>query len=84
MITGFSSATLEQNKPEWFVMSEEEWREEARLHDPQYEAFMQQLAQSYDLKASFKNVPPLALPGRAFVPHDFLYTNPEVRVYQRR
>ena len=27
---------------------------------------------------------PLGLPGRAFVPHDFLYPNPEIRIYRRR
>lgn len=84
VITGFKASALAEAKPRWFVMNEIEWRDQARLQDAHYESFRALLNRDYSLKASFKNSPPLALPGRAFVPHDFLYTNPEIEVYRRR
>lgn len=62
-----------------FVSSEFEWRDAQRLKGtlsaPNW------FAGRADVKtAHFKNPIPLALPGRAFVPHDYLYTNPETRV----
>jgi len=82
--TGFDITKLQQEMPQWFVMSEFEWRDEERLHPQQYNQFMQALQEKYQLQKTFKNHSWLALPGRAFVPHDFLYTNPEIQIYKRK
>jgi hypothetical protein len=54
-----------------------------RLRDANYQTFMAQLDRDYELQQEFAGAPSL-LPGRAFVPHDFLYTNPQVRLYARK
>ncbi len=84
VFTGFEASKLQSEKPEFFVLSEFEWRERERLGDEGFNKFMEALKQDYNLAIDFKNNPPLALPGRAFVPHDFLYPNPEVRIYRRK
>jgi hypothetical protein len=43
----------------------------------------QLLANEYSIKA-WQNRAPLLLPGRALVPHDFLYSNPRVEVWERK
>ncbi|MEO6906977.1 MAG: glycosyltransferase family 39 protein [Abditibacteriaceae bacterium] len=83
-VTGFEITELQQQKPLWFVMSEFEWRDEKRLRPRQYNDFMETLQKEYQLQESYKNHPWLALPGRASVPHDFLYTNPEIQIYKRK
>lgn len=82
--TGFEASKLQSEKPEYFVVSELEWRERERLNDRGFENFMNTLKQDYSLAINFKNNSPLALPGRAFVPHDFLYPDPEIRIYRRK
>jgi 4-amino-4-deoxy-L-arabinose transferase-like glycosyltransferase len=77
----FDAARLRRDKPQYVVMSELEWRDKERLHDANYEAFMTSLNQGYELQQTFAGAPAI-LPGRAWVPHDFLYTNPQVRVYR--
>jgi hypothetical protein len=83
-ITGFDAKKIQPDQPQWFVTSEFEWREKSRLNDNDYNRFREALEREYSLAARFKNTPPLALPGRDFVPHDFLYTNPEIRIYRRK
>lgn len=83
-VIGFDPAKLHDQEPAWFVMSEFEWRDEERLRPKEYQSFMNELHNLYQLEKSYKNHPWLALPGRAFVPHDFLYTNPEIQIYQLR
>ncbi len=62
------------------VISEFEWREPLRLGRTDLEAV--NLVSNPSITArQFKNRVPLALPGRPFVPHDYLYTNPETRIY---
>ncbi len=80
----FDAQKLVSQKPQYVVMSEFDWRDKERLGDAGFRAFMQQLSALYTLQHTFKNRSPLSLPGRAFVPHDFLYPNPAVRVYKRR
>lgn len=84
IFTGFDAETLLRSLPEYFVMSELEWREPARLNDQEFGKFLDALEQKYLRAETFKNRAPLALPGRGFVPHDFLYPNPEIRIYRRR
>jgi len=83
-VTGFDVQKLQQQKTQWFVMSEFEWRDEKRLRPQQFQAFMDALEKEYQLQGIEKHQVPLALPGRALVPHDFLYTNPEIRIYRRK
>src|SRR5690606_28218297 len=80
-ITGFDTVELESQKPKWFVMNEFEFRDEERLNQGEHQKFMKKLQSEYSLRAQFKNQPPFEWPGREFVPHDWLYTNPEVRIY---
>ncbi len=84
VLIGFDAQNLQARKPQWFVMSELEWREKARLQDADFQKFLTTLEADYTIAARFKNEAPIALPGRDFVPHDFLYPNPEIRVYQRK
>jgi hypothetical protein len=81
---GFDPQKLHDEQPQWFVMSEFEWRDQERLRPKEYDRFMRELRNLYQLEKTYKNHPWLALPGRAFVPHDFLYTNPEIQIYQLR
>ena len=83
-VIGFDPQKLHEQQPQKFVMSEFEWRDEERLRPKEFDRFMEELRNLYQLDKSYKNHPWLALPGRAFVPHDFLYTNPEIRIYQLR
>ena len=83
-VIGFDAGQLQNRQPEYFILSELEWREKARLQHADYQKFMAALKREYSLVQRFKNEPPFALPGRAFVPHDFLYTNPEIRIYKRK
>ena len=80
VVTGFD-LTRAKAAPS-FALSEFDWREAARL-SPQGEAarFASALEPFYRKSFSYKIEAPLALPGRDFVPHDYLYTNPETRVY---
>lgn len=64
------------------VRSEFEWREPARLDAAARRSWP--LDGAAFRVAVFRNQTPWALPGRAFVPTDYLYTHPETRVYQRR
>jgi len=84
IFTGFEASKLQSEKPAFFVMSELEWRERERLGDEGFFKFMEVLKQDYDLAINFKNKSALEMPGRDFVPHDFLYPNPEVRIYRRK
>ncbi|HEX8235091.1 MAG TPA: phospholipid carrier-dependent glycosyltransferase [Abditibacteriaceae bacterium] len=77
----FDASRLRRDKPQYVVMSELEWRDKERLRDANYEVFVTSLNQDYELQQTFAGAPAL-LPGRAWVPHDFLYTNPQVRVYR--
>jgi 4-amino-4-deoxy-L-arabinose transferase-like glycosyltransferase len=83
-VTGFDIRNLQAAKQQWFVLSEFEWRDKARLSDADYKSFIAALHANYTLVKTFKNHAPLALPGRKFVPHDFLYPNPEIQIYQRQ
>jgi hypothetical protein len=66
------------------VLSELEWAEKQRLQNQNYLQWRQALDNSYVLAREWKTRSPLSLPGRSYVPHDFLYTNPEVHIYLRR
>jgi hypothetical protein len=83
VVTGFDINQARQTPS--FALSEFDWREAARLN-PQGQAarFGSELETSYLKSFSYKIENPLALPGRKFVPHDYLYTNPETRVYSLR
>lgn len=81
-ISGFDQSKLARSK--YFVASEFEWRDKERLNDANYRDFIAVLERDYSPPRVFEVAIPLELPGRKFVPHDFLYTHPKIRVYQRR
>jgi len=84
VFTGIDAAQLKAQRPEWFVLSEFEWTDKERLQDAAYGEFAKALGEGYELVREWKHHPPGELPGRRFVPHDYLYPNPGVRVYRRR
>jgi hypothetical protein len=84
VITGFDAAQLRTSSPKYFMWSELEWAEKERLRDTKYLEFKTELEKSYNMAQQFKVPAPLTLPGRAYVPHDFLYTNPSVQIYVRK
>ncbi|MDF2439880.1 MAG: hypothetical protein JWN98_864 [Abditibacteriota bacterium] len=81
-VAGFDFAKMLLSR--YVVMSEFEWRDKIRLNDPAYRAYGQELASTHFAPQVFRTTVPLELPGREFVPHDFLYSHPQIRVYQRR
>jgi len=80
---GLDAAALQRNRPLFWVWSEFQWRERERLKDASVAQLRRQLNIEYSMRA-FHNTPPLQLPGRDFVPHDFLYPNPRVEVWSRQ
>lgn len=80
--SGFDATKITPSK--YFVASEFEWRDKERLNDAGYRDFITVLGRDYLPPRVFQVAIPLVLPGRKFVPHDFLYTHPQIRVYQRR
>jgi hypothetical protein len=77
-----SPQALQETAASQVVQSEIFARERERLGTE--DAFDKLLQKRFPNRRNFKNSVPLALPGRDFVPHDYLYTNPETRVYSRR
>jgi 4-amino-4-deoxy-L-arabinose transferase-like glycosyltransferase len=83
-VIGFDADKLQSSQPDYVVMSEFEWRDKERLGDKNFADFQKQLSTQYNLTKKFGDEPRAVLPGREFVPHDFLYTKPQVRIYRRR
>lgn len=75
-------ALLRSSEDDLVVQSEIFARERERLGTT--DEFDSLLKERFPQRRNFKNEVPLALPGRSFVPHDYLYTNPETRVYSRQ
>ncbi|MFQ5503472.1 MAG: ArnT family glycosyltransferase [Planctomycetota bacterium] len=104
---GWDLGLLEERRPDYFVLSEFDWRDEERLHGRTDEirfpdgyeeleallrkrvddahSFRESLERDYELAVRFENMPgwQRRLFGRSFVPHDWLYAFPEIRVYRR-
>ncbi len=86
---------LNAKKPDLIVVSEYDYDDALRLKDPKAVQCLQQLEQSYSIH--FVNVYPIdpiglfghlatsvgGMPTRG-LPHDMLYTNPYILIYQRR
>lgn len=76
-------------RPAWVVLSEYDYRNSVRLHDPHMVQFLAALNQNYT--KSFVSpavswpvgVGEYGLPLHR-LPHDMLYTNPEILIYQRK
>jgi 4-amino-4-deoxy-L-arabinose transferase-like glycosyltransferase len=83
-VTGFDVEKLQSAQPKYFVVSELEWVEKERLGDASYLQWKQTLDNEYQLAQQWNAQSPLTLPGRSYVPHDFLYASPAVRVYVRK
>jgi hypothetical protein len=82
VITGFDAAQLQNTRPQYFVLSELEWAEKERLRDKKYLQWRLALDNAYAPAREWKTQNPLAWPGRSYVPHDFLYASPAVRIYR--
>ncbi|MCS6860933.1 MAG: glycosyltransferase family 39 protein [Abditibacteriales bacterium] len=85
VITGWDTSILKEKRPQFFVMSEFEWCEEKRLQRKEWTAFLRALkAEGYILVKTFANPPRLwgwrVVPS--YVPHDWLYPFPSVRIYR--
>ncbi len=82
LVTGFDIARIETPPSPVFAISEFEYREALRLRpNGEVAQFIQTLNQHYNRVGIYPKAPALALPGREFVPHDYLYPNPQTRVY---
>ena len=82
LITGFDPAKLPATPPDYFFLSEYEWREAKRLGaSTNIDAFFKALNSEYGKGFVYPVGSTLALPGRAFVPHDYLYNRPKTWVY---
>ncbi len=77
-VTGFDRAKI-QAASGIFAVSEFEWRETLRLQPQSDVALFLESFSDVDVQ---KTRVPFSLPGREFVPHDYLYTNPETRLYK--
>ena len=84
VVTGFDVEKMRASKARLFAISEFEYREQLRLH-PNGEAatFLKELPTTFYGKHWFYGGNPAALPGREFVPHDYLYNSPVTRLYTR-
>jgi hypothetical protein len=82
----FQPEVLEQEKPEWVVLTDFEYGPRVRLGQATVLSFMQQLEKDYSLIRCLRRQPTfLGLTfDRGLVPHDWRYLNPEVRVYRIR
>ena len=85
VVTGFDVEKMRTSKAALFIISEFEYREQLRLHpDGEAAKFLKELPTVFSGKHWFYGrTHPLALPGREFVPHDYLYNSPETRLYTR-
>jgi len=83
-VTGWDLKMLAREKPDIFVVSEFETRDEVRLNLPEPRAFLNRLYSDYTLVQEFKNMDSLPAPwlSNRFVPHDWLYPNPRVEIYR--
>lgn len=82
-VTGFDFEKLKSAQARAFAVSEFEFREAVRLRPAGSESqFLKSLQARSNAVSIFKNKVTFSLPGRDFVPHDYLYTNPETRIYQ--
>jgi len=88
-VIGFDAQKLAEIKPQFFVMSEFEWQDKVRLNNAPFLQFMESLNRSYKLQEVFgrengfwKSTGKAKFPS--IVPHDYLYANPQMRIYTRR
>ena len=85
VVTGFDIEKMRASNAWMFMISEFEYREQVRLHpDGEAAKFLKELPNAFPGKHWFYGkMPPMALPGREFVPQDYLYNSPETRLYTR-
>jgi hypothetical protein len=81
-VTGFDLQSIRSANAPTFVISDFEIREEARLDPKQIDALFEELKKIYSSHQVFYNES-FALPGRDFVPHDYLYTNPRTHIFRK-
>lgn len=84
-------SVLAQNPPRYVVLSEYDYQDALRLRDPRALLFLSLLRQRYTQAAVFGG-PPALLRTRPFLgglptqglPHDMLYPDPAILIYQQR
>ena len=89
-IIGFDAQKLAREKPQYFVMSEYEWQDKVRLNQAPFLGFMKFLNRTYTTERIWPitnmrwddATNDFAFPS--LVPHDYLYPNPQIRIYKRR
>lgn len=87
----WDTAVFTTNPPHFVVLSEYDYRDALRLHDPRALLFLGTLRQGYTQAACFHGPPPLfhrlhfnnGLPAQD-LPHDMLYPDPTIVVYTQR
>jgi hypothetical protein len=88
VVTGFSADNLRHDKPDFVVLSEFEFRDQLRLGNAGFAAFAAQLAKSYRLVQLWGRQDVLGSQFAGFsidpAPHDYIYANPQIRLYRRR
>ncbi len=89
--TDWDTTLLTQDPPHFIVLSEYDYRDALRLHDPRAQAFLLILRRNYAQAAAFSGPSPLfrlhstigGLPTQD-LPHDMLYPDPTLLIYQQR
>jgi hypothetical protein len=89
--TDWDAAVLTHAPPHFIVLSEFDYRDALRLHDPQARVFLDMLRRNYTQAAVFHGPPPLfrlhdtigGLPTQD-LPHDMLYPDPTILLYEQR
>lgn len=73
---------LRADKPNWVILSEYDYADALRVHDPTATQFFGALRSGYSLAASFDRT---GLNGlRQDLPHDMTYPSPVISIYQRK
>ncbi len=87
----WDKALLTDSPPQFIILTEYDYRDALRLHDPRAQAFLSLLRRDYTQAAAFSGPPTLfrlhsaigGLPTQD-LPHDMLYPNPTTLIYQQR
>jgi hypothetical protein len=82
-VVGYNYEKIIQAKARWFISSELEWRDKRRIDHKDFQLFYVTAGlMPVSERQEFHNYSFFELPGRTFTPHDFIYTNPEVWIYE--
>ncbi len=77
---------FEQAAPDYAILSEFEYVDRKRLHDPDYERYMAVLKRDYRIEKQFVRRPELfgvRFPMQWDLPHDMSYASPDILIFAR-